>query len=149
MNRLARVFSFNGRSTRLAFWRTTLCLIVAMAVVEAVVVSGTLISPVAGAITAVLFAPVMIANLAVAVRRLHDRGKGAWWLLVFGVAPFALICIARGLAGDPTESTRLIHALIALALMLASLVFSIWGWVELGFLRGQLKSNRFGAPIRA
>jgi uncharacterized membrane protein YhaH (DUF805 family) len=116
------------------------------AVVEGLVVFATMASSVAGAVCAVLFAPLLVANLAVAVRRLHDRGKSAWWLLVFGAGPSALIGLAR-LMTLPIGAPSLVVLIGALVLTLAAVVLAIWAWIEFGFLRGQKGANRFGAPV--
>jgi len=66
-------------------------------------------------------------------KRLHDRDKSGWWLLAFCALPVALSYI------NDVESTGLPQLF-----QLAKLVFSIWGFVELGCLQGTAGPNRFG-----
>jgi uncharacterized membrane protein YhaH (DUF805 family) len=75
-----------------------------------------------------------ISAFAIGVKRLHDRDRSGWWILLFYVAPSVL-----GGAGNTTDG-----ALASGILGLAALVFSLWGLVELGFLRGTVGPNRFG-----
>ena len=86
----------------------------------------------------VAFIPIAWIGLAVSAKRLHDRGKSAWWLLVFWLLPSTLDRV-----GDRIEGVGVIF-------MLASIALSIWGLVEMGFLRGTVGSNRYGPdPLRA
>ena len=75
-----------------------------------------------------------ISAFAVGVKRLHDRNKSGWWVLLFYLAPSILGSIAN--TGE--------HPLAGFVLGLASFVISIWALVELGFLRGTFGSNRYG-----
>jgi uncharacterized membrane protein YhaH (DUF805 family) len=67
----------------------------------------------------------------VGIKRLHDRDKSGWWLLVFYVLPGVLNTIGESLAAGWIFS-------------LASFAVSIWALVELGFLRGTAGPNRYG-----
>jgi uncharacterized membrane protein YhaH (DUF805 family) len=75
-----------------------------------------------------------ISAFAVGIKRLHDRNKSGWWILLFYLAPSVLSGIA-----DTSE-----QPMAAVVLGLASLVISIWGLVELGFLRGTVGPNQYG-----
>ena len=82
-----------------------------------------------------------LSSLAVTLKRLHDRDKASWWLLVFVVAPNALSSAARlwrdtnpDIAGD----------LVSFALDMAAAVLFAWAFVELACLRGTTGENRFG-----
>jgi uncharacterized membrane protein YhaH (DUF805 family) len=78
-------------------------------------------------------------HAAVAIKRLHDRDKSAWWYLVYSVLPFALFVAA-------------IYLYTARAYEVATILFVlsfgglIWAIVELGFLAGTPGSNRYGSP---
>jgi uncharacterized membrane protein YhaH (DUF805 family) len=139
MQSLRALFSFNGRTSRLAYWRTQLwtsVVLVAIWIVTIFVAMG------AGdiAVIPMLFGlPVLVINLAVLVRRLHDRGKDARWLLVFWAAPSACF-VAAQLATDQTGE----GGAFALASAMAGLAFEAWAIVEVGFLRGTPGPNRFG-----
>jgi uncharacterized membrane protein YhaH (DUF805 family) len=78
--------------------------------------------------------------LAVSVKRLHDRDKSGWWVMLFFVLP----CFSDHLPDWLTDS------IFMAPLGLASFVLGIWGFIELGFLRGTDRTNLFGPdPLRA
>ncbi len=85
----------------------------------------------------VLFVPLLVAliwiTLALSIKRLHDRDKSAWWVLLFYLAPSILEAIGRhtGSAGS-------------ILISLIGVGISIWGLVELGFLRGTAGQNSYG-----
>ncbi|PVM91578.1 hypothetical protein DDF62_05980 [Caulobacter radicis] len=143
-HRLKPIFALSGRASRLDYWRTQAGLALATALVLTLTVLATQAGGWLGAVPCLLFLPVLAAGVCVAVRRLHDRGKTAWWMAVFAVGPYALSGLASGLyAGDS------VLILAAPLLALAALALSIWAWVELGFLRGTRGDNRYGAePAR-
>jgi uncharacterized membrane protein YhaH (DUF805 family) len=90
--------------------------------------------------TAVSILLIMIGGawigLALGAKRLHDRNKSAWWLLLFWLMPQALHAV-----GERMEGSGLILALTAYAIL-------IWALVELGFLPGTAGPNRYGASAR-
>ena len=80
--------------------------------------------------------------LAVAIKRLHDRDRSGWWIVPFFVAP----SFANDLTGWLDDS---ILSFLAFPIGLALFVLCIWGFVELGFLRGSFATNRFGPNPRS
>lgn len=78
--------------------------------------------------------------LGAVVRRLHDRGRPAWWLLVF-FGPFvsALIVLSR----FPISDNQLMVLAIA-GLGVFTGPFLVWGMVEIAAVRGRKGANRFG-----
>jgi uncharacterized membrane protein YhaH (DUF805 family) len=146
MRRWARSFSFHGRTGRLGYWRTTLGLVVASSLVWVMAISGVMaLGPLAGWLL-LLMLPVLAVNIAVAVRRLHDRGKSGWWLLVFCAMPYALIGGAQLLINGDRRMAHPQIALAVLGMFLVALGLEIWGWIEIGFLRGRRGPNRYGDP---
>jgi uncharacterized membrane protein YhaH (DUF805 family) len=82
---------------------------------------------------------VLVSAVAITIRRLHDRGKSGWWVLVFIVAPSLLNAIGSRM-GEPVPM---------MVLSLAGFVISIWAFVELGCLRGTPGDNAYGPdPLR-
>jgi len=139
MERLRELMRFDGRLSRLGYWRRYLTLAIIGAVAWGVALTGSLA---VGAWAAVLFLPlipVLVASLAICVRRLHDRNRSGWWLLVFIFLPGVLMALVEGKAIQ--TSTVLLY----LAAVLAALVVIVWGLVEIGFRRGTRGDNRFGA----
>ena len=82
----------------------------------------------------IVIIPTFLASLALAAKRLHDRDKSAWWLLLFYLVPAVLDATAQAL-GEATG---------ALVLTLLGAAISIWAMIELGFLKGTQGPNRFG-----
>jgi len=70
--------------------------------------------------------------LAVSVKRLHDRDRSGWWIMPFFVLP----CFS--------DYLPLSDSIFMAPLNLAFFIAGIWGFIELGFLRGTASSNRFG-----
>jgi uncharacterized membrane protein YhaH (DUF805 family) len=78
---------------------------------------------------------------ATSVKRLHDRDKSGWWMIPFLVLPAYYNRFAEWL--PDVFVFDLWFALSAFAL-------GIWGLVELYFLKGSRKTNRFGPdPLAA
>ncbi|MBR1214983.1 DUF805 domain-containing protein [Bradyrhizobium sp. JYMT SZCCT0180] len=77
--------------------------------------------------------------LATSVKRLHDRNKSGWWMLLFFVMP--------GLYSQ--FGTRLEDLLgdsyFVIPLSLNAFVFTVWGFVELYCLKGTTGTNAYGA----
>ncbi len=71
---------------------------------------------------------------ATAIKRLHDRNKGGWWIAPFFIVP-TLLQNASDRLGDSTPGSLV--GLIALGLW-------IWGFVESCCLKGTAGTNRFG-----
>jgi uncharacterized membrane protein YhaH (DUF805 family) len=133
------LFSFNVRINRAKYW---LFLVITIGVVFAASVVGAAAASIPGAVIAAIFASIVLIypSLAVAAKRLHDREKSAWWLLVFYVLPAFLSGVSEATASEGA----------AFILSAASVVVSIWGLIELGFLRGTSGPNAYGAdPLAA
>jgi uncharacterized membrane protein YhaH (DUF805 family) len=156
------LFSFQGRIGRNTFWLTILPVAVAVHVIAfaPVLIVGSITGTESdempdGILFAVLAAQLIwLAGLwpifAVGSKRLHDRDKGGWWLLVFWFLPFFLFF--GGFGYGFTSRGEDVSAALSTAsiMMMASLPIAVWGLVELGILQGTKGPNRFGAdPIPA
>src|SRR5216684_1780898 len=120
-------FSFKGRINRAKYW---LVLLVGSAIFATILLGAIAAQSWAlGILAGLLFIPFFVSSLAVAVKRLHDREKSAWWLLVFYLLPALLYGIA-----NVTEYEGLVFSLAALGI-------SLWALVELGCLRGASGAN--------
>jgi len=142
MQRLLSYFSFQGRANRQRFWVTAIT--IAVFYVIAAVVFGALISvPVVGIVAGLLLiGTILVASVAIlanSARRLHDRARSAWWLLLFQGVPvvFSLLGAAAA-AGGGGEGAAGFFALL-------SLPISIWALVELGCLKGTAGPNKYGS----
>ncbi len=134
------MFGASGRINRAKYWRSVLIYICAglMAAVILATAAG-IAAPLFIIMAVVVLIPWLLWGLSFTTERLHDRDKSAWWLLVFYVLPGALVQFenfARP-AGTPGLVLRIVLTLAALAL-------SIWGFVEIGCLRGTPGENFYG-----
>ncbi len=142
MNKIAGLFSFKGRTKRLNYWVIHfLCI----GFVLAAWLAGALLAALVrvglsfGALGLVLSLFVTaFVGVATATRRLHDRDKSAWWLLLFIGVP------AVGRVVSELFNERPDLQLAALAVGLVVIPVSIWAIVELGALRGTRGPNRYG-----
>lgn len=167
---MSYLFSFHGRINRAKLW--LFFLIVVLVGVGYGILFGTLVGitgltaasysgsgglAAAGAsvlltliLGCVIYIALFVASLAVTTKRLHDRNKGAIWLLVFIVAPlvinvyvFATMISAHGL--DPQQMALAASANpLLMVLRLVAGLLSLWGFVELYCLRGTVGDNRYG-----
>jgi len=132
VDRILPYFSFGGRANRQRYWLTSLAIYGLFIVLGAV---AMMIPVVRWPLAAVVFAVFVVAELAVAVRRLHDRGKSGWWLIPMYV-PLVLLS-GLGALIQAAEGPNP-------AFSVFTLPFSIWIFVDLGCLKGTAGSNRFG-----
>jgi uncharacterized membrane protein YhaH (DUF805 family) len=72
---------------------------------------------------------------ATSIKRLHDRDKSGWWMVPFFIVP--------GLYNQFAD--RLGDSYAVLPFGLVAFVFCLWGIIEMYFLKGSRKTNRFGA----
>jgi uncharacterized membrane protein YhaH (DUF805 family) len=138
MDWLRLFFSFQGRINRAKYWLLTL---MSLAVTLAV---SFLLFTISGrpplAVLLVLVIPFVVSVFAIAVKRLHDRDKSGWWMLLFYFLPRVLDSI-----GERTE-----NQLVFVVMFVLSFGISIWAIIELGVLRGSIGPNRYGPdPISA
>jgi len=142
-------FGFEGRINRAKCWRVmalnSLCLLTFVLFVwlnlgvsfgSADAKSGIPLS------IAVLFGtlgPALIASMwcfaAIAIKRLHDRDRSGWWMVVFFIVP-PLLDKVCDLLGNPAA---------AFVVSLASAGLSLWAFVEIFYLKGTQGPNRFGS----
>ena len=140
--------AFRGRLTRLGYWRWQLALVVVGAALGYAPVAVAM----AGGprwLSALAFTPMaiaLVASVGVVTRRLHDRGRSVGWLAVFVLAPWTLAAGSIWLGEAPLLAEQSWAAWAALAMSLASLAFNLWAFVEIGLLRSDPGSNRFGPP---
>ena len=142
------LFSFDGRIGRRIYWLAILALIVA--VVGLTFAPFLLNSEAAAVVLLVLSQFIWLLSLwpilAVGAKRLHDRNKNGWWLLVFWLLPFALFVGGFSIAlFDDPRTGRSGDFSTGLLLVLASLPPALWGIVELGILPGTKGPNLYGA----
>ncbi|MBO6882133.1 MAG: DUF805 domain-containing protein [Marivita sp.] len=80
---LSKYATFTGRASRSEFWWWVLAVFVTMLIVGAIdaILFGT--GPEAGSpISFLVSLGLLVPNIAVGARRMHDIGKSGWWLLI-------------------------------------------------------------------
>ena len=143
------LFSYQGRINRAKYWTAVLIYLAISIVIAAVgfIMLGNSILELAddaaddGVIVGllskgigffllvlVIYIPLVVSSVFVGIKRLHDRDKSGWWLLVFYLLPTVL----NELSG------------ISSLLAFVSVAITIWAIVELGCLRGTQGPNKYG-----
>jgi uncharacterized membrane protein YhaH (DUF805 family) len=149
------LFGFSGRINRAKYWLWILLYIVAAVVVGGIVYAiSDQDSPgmalLAGLLQLAFGVAVFVSSLAVITKRLHDRDKSAWWLLLFVLVPTVLLAVGMGAAiygllisGDPGDDVSQMGGLGAIASLLGFAIL-LWAFVELACLRGTVGPNKYG-----
>lgn len=132
------LFSFQGRLNRKPYWMTIIAITVIILLLLLIALAMVRehrfeFAGVTVAILIILYIPLVWIGLAIGAKRLHDRDKSAWWLVVFYAIPGIL-----STAADRTGGLGLV------ILHLISFAITVWAFVELGCLRGTIGPNRYG-----
>jgi uncharacterized membrane protein YhaH (DUF805 family) len=138
MNFVNLFITFNGRVNRAKFWLAVLVYFVINVVMTGLVLVGGdgALMTIVSSIISLLIA---ISGIAVGVKRLHDRNKSGWWLLLFYGGSFVLF--GAGFAVGMTQSGS---STVSGVLLLLALAITIWSLIELGCLRGTIGQNQYG-----
>jgi len=134
---IALLSTYQGRINRAKYWVAFLCFLI---IGIALGILGFIFSMIGDIgtyliliISVVVYIAMMVAGIFVGIKRLHDRNKSGWWLLVFMFAPGILSGIGFAIGG-----------FIATILSLAAFGITVWMFVELGCLRGTVGPNQYG-----
>jgi len=108
----------------------------------------------------IIYLVMIYIHLAVMTKRLHDRNKSAWWILVFALLPLLLNIPAfmflphlfaqmmetfrQVQAGGHPPPPQIVEPPLVILTRGAASIISIWAFVELFCLRGTIGDNRFG-----
>ena len=148
---------FSGRATRAEYWWWVLFVFLAglgFRIVDGIIRAATGSNIFGFGVFQILFSlAVLLPDLAVTARRLHDIGKAGWWQTVWYVFPFlALVTVvvlwvsAVALSwSTPAFALAIIVSIIAFIL---SLGMTVW-WVLWMVRQGEPGPNRFGPDPRA
>jgi uncharacterized membrane protein YhaH (DUF805 family) len=90
-------------------------------------------------VNALVGIPLAIFACAIGIKRLHDRNKSGWYLLLFYVLPMVLFLgsVMIGMLPDGPSIIAGVMAFLSLAILL-------WTFIELGCLRGTIGQNKYG-----
>ena len=138
MKRLLQLFAFTGRANRAESWTVAVAGWCVIASIYTAVGASGVTNP-AVDLVVLLYLPLLAVMLATSTRRLHDRGKSAWWLLLFTATPAVLTLLAVVVEFETRAMVAMSHG--------PSLVLSIWGWAEMGFLPAGKDADRYGPPV--
>ena len=138
MNLIDLLFGFQGRINRAKFWLALLIYVVFFFAVVGITmaVSSSTTAMIGAALVA--YIPLIISGIAVGIKRLHDRNKSGWWLLLFYFGPLLLNAIGYYVLGG--DDSGMLNQII----MYVSFGINIWALVELGCLRGTIGGNQYG-----
>lgn len=152
------LFSFKSRIQRLYWWVTTIAVGAAAGAATTILnvaaksAGQVEISPdtqfveptgIFGAAVAAVGLANLWVNFALSVKRLHDRDRTGWWLLVQTLLVVLTVFLVV-LAFAMPEEQRSAWWAIAAPVGIAAFVISIWLFVEIGFLKGTQGPNRYG-----
>jgi len=139
------LFGLEGRLNRAKLWGAyaiyvgiaLLVILLAYGIVASSPRAGA--APVLSIVAVAVFVAFIVSSISVTVKRLHDRNRSGawWWLMIF--APAVLGEIGSVAAVRSPEAMP-----VALLFTLASLIISIWAFIELFCLRGTIGANRYG-----
>jgi uncharacterized membrane protein YhaH (DUF805 family) len=86
----------------------------------------------------VVCTPLGWSSIVLGIKRLHDRIKSGWWLLVFYLAPNLLDGVASSAERYGNSTVQIVALAVGLAL-------GVWAFGELVCLRGTTGPNPYGA----
>jgi uncharacterized membrane protein YhaH (DUF805 family) len=152
------LFSFKGRIGRGTYWLSIVPVVVAVHVITfaPILIVDSIIGTeseeipvsflIAGFAAQVIWLAGLWPMLAVGSKRLHDRNKRGWRLLVWWLLPFCLFFGGFGhdFLDDPNTVRSAGYFSTGSIMIFASLPIALWGIVELGILPGTKGPNRFG-----
>ncbi len=91
---LSKYATFTGRASRPEFWWWVLAVFLILIVTQ--IIDGAIIAPILGfsafqpeggqPLSVLVSLGLILPNIAVGVRRLHDTGRSGWWILI-GLIP--------------------------------------------------------------
>lgn len=131
--------TFTGRINRAKFWIAVIvCAVFFLAVIGVTMAVSSSMNTV---FRAALFAyvPMTYVGVVSGIKRLHDRNKSGWWIVLFYGGSMVVALIAAVLDASAESSTPLF------LLQLVGLGISLWGLIELGCLRGTIGQNQYGS----
>jgi uncharacterized membrane protein YhaH (DUF805 family) len=141
------LFGIRGRINRAKWWIATFIL-VAIGLVLSKAIDRFDFAAVAAAlntfaaislelILALVSLLIVYCLLAVTVKRMHDRNRRGWWILLFPLAPVILASIDSAFGEDLDPA--LTYAVSAVVWIIA-----IWALIEFGCMPGTAGLNRYG-----
>ncbi|MDR3525816.1 MAG: DUF805 domain-containing protein [Rhizomicrobium sp.] len=154
------VFGFRGRIDRAKMWLVFLLSSLGLSAPFAIVLMvleetligvnprPTTLSPAVSGALCLWSVIVFYAMVAAVVKRLHDRGKSAAWLVLFFGIPIACF-VAAYFIGWPPKAVSAGTGIVMSVLFVIVLLNNLWYLLEVLVLPGTRGDNRFGPDPRA
>lgn len=133
MDPIDLLFGFSGRLNRAKFW-LVLSIWFSLWIIAGLFVYLTDFSPVAIIIAVIALIPSIVSTVAIGIKRMHDRNRSEWWLLLFYLGPLLGMISASVVVPGLLQST----------LSFIGFLFLLWAIIELGCLRGTIAGNPYG-----
>ncbi len=157
---LRKYADFNGRAARSEYWWWVLATFIfgmALGTLDAFIVSIIDQEWASSPLTTIFHLAILLPNLAVSARRLHDIGKSGWWVLVWfvlavigwipAVVGFVLWLLGGALEGQ-FDSGSFVPLIVGGAITLL-LALGLLLWIILWMARqGESGPNRYGPDPR-
>lgn len=127
-------FSFTGRVNRAKYW---LVVLVNVAIVFVLGMIAYAIGTIGYVILGLVYIAYLVSGISITIRRLHDRDKSGWWVLIF-----IGVLLGAALVGGVLQ-----WALGTIGSVIGGLLYlgvCVWIFVEVGCLRGTAGDNQFG-----
>ena len=134
------LFGATGRIGRAKYWRSVLIYLGGGLMTAVILLTAAgIAAPLLVVMVVVVLIPWLLWGASLTTRRLHDRDKSAWWIVVFYLVPGVLgqVANAAWLGG---VAAMALHS----GLALAGFALTIWGFVEIGCLHGTAGANSYG-----
>jgi uncharacterized membrane protein YhaH (DUF805 family) len=129
------LLSTRGRITRTEWWIGCVFLLI----IDGIAAALNRLSGISLAVVlALVFLLILYCALAVTVKRLHDRDRRGWWILMFPLGFVVLVSVLSTFGED--LDPMLYYTLLALTLIIAAAAV-----MELGLRQGTTAINRYGA----
>src|ERR1700731_1582922 len=100
------LFSFRGRINRAKYWLPVLVFLIVdipLGLVGWVLSNGEAFQ----ILSSVVNLGVFISGIAVCIKRLHDRDRSGWWLMLFYFGPLVFVFISGFLFWAAADTVRL------------------------------------------
>lgn len=85
----------------------------------------------------------LYALLAQVVKRLHDRDKSAWWLVLYFGGPLAIFTASNRIF-EPMSGTTINQQIGMITMIALAWLIGVWYVIEVMFLPGTPDENMFG-----
>jgi uncharacterized membrane protein YhaH (DUF805 family) len=133
------LFGFSGRINRAKFW---LAILVFFVINILAAILQLALGSLGDVLAFIVGIAIFVSGIAVTLKRLYDRDRPWWWLLIFYIAPAVLIGIGTILAVVAVAADS--GGIIASLFFIAGGAIMIWAFVELGCLHGTIGPNQYG-----